>query len=378
MAGISDKALNKLSSQYKFNGGVELEEDFGVNLYSTFFRQYDPQLGRFNGVDILSQQSSSLSPYQFGLNNPIHFNDPLGDRAVTMGDIERMWNNPNGGHWGSGSGVELFGSQDEAFMFGALQMEQNGMWGGGSGWAGSFGEALGRYNGGNITEGMVAGFYKATWGGQASNISAAAVNGGFNVSFTATSSGNSYSDYFVTAESIMSSFGFLDGLYGNRLTTLQAGFGFSEFMASTELAIAALRPSYVAAASMAKHAVNDVPLWLKKNIFVSPLLKNNNAIPLGRISPSAARNGAKFLNTAAPVLTGVAIVTTGYDILKDGKLSVGDGFQGANTALQIIFPVYGVLYGLVDLGFSVFSDRSLTDRIKTGIDSNITGTISLY
>jgi RHS repeat-associated protein len=369
MAGISDKALNKLSSQYKFNGGVELEEDFGVNLYSTFFRQYDPQLGRFSGVDILSQQSHGLSPYQFGLNNPIHFNDPLGDRAVAMGDIERMWNSPNGGHWSSGSGVELFGSQDDAFMFGALQMEQNSMWGGGSGWAGSFGEALGRYNGGNITEGMVAGFYKATWGNQATNISAKAVSGGFNVAFTATSSGNSYSDYFVTAESITSSFGFLQGLYGNRSAVLQAGFGFSEFTASTELALAALRPSYIAAASLAKHGVPEVPLFLKKNVFASPLLRNNNALYLGRISSSAAKNGAAVMKYAGPGLTFLAVGTTAYDILKDGKISVGEGFQAVNTALQIIFPVYGVFYGLVDLGFSIFTDRSLTDRIKTGIDS---------
>lgn len=81
MAGISDKAINKLSSQYKFNGGIELEEDYGVNLYSTFFRQYDPQLGRFSGVDLLSEEMSNFSPYQFGFNNPVLFNDPFGDKA---------------------------------------------------------------------------------------------------------------------------------------------------------------------------------------------------------------------------------------------------------------------------------------------------------
>ena len=51
MAGISDKALLKQDSKNKFNGGVELEEDYGVNLYSTFYRNYDPQIGRFGGVD---------------------------------------------------------------------------------------------------------------------------------------------------------------------------------------------------------------------------------------------------------------------------------------------------------------------------------------
>jgi RHS repeat-associated protein len=96
MAGISDKALNKLSSQNKFNGGVELEEEYGVNLYSTFFRQYDPQLGRFSGVDLLAEQSIGVSTYQFALNNPIYFNDPLGLKQELpryIGDGKYMFKN---------------------------------------------------------------------------------------------------------------------------------------------------------------------------------------------------------------------------------------------------------------------------------------------
>ncbi|HEY5405519.1 MAG TPA: hypothetical protein VIJ92_00465 [Ginsengibacter sp.] len=62
MAGISDKAINKLDSKNKFDGGTELEEDYGVNLYSTFYRQYDPQIGRFGGIDAMSDQTTCLSP----------------------------------------------------------------------------------------------------------------------------------------------------------------------------------------------------------------------------------------------------------------------------------------------------------------------------
>jgi len=78
MAGISDAAMGKLDSKNKFNGGVELEEDYGVNLYSTFYRQYDPQIGRFGGVDVLSEKTIGLSMYQFAINNPISYNDPTG------------------------------------------------------------------------------------------------------------------------------------------------------------------------------------------------------------------------------------------------------------------------------------------------------------
>jgi RHS repeat-associated protein len=79
MQGISSKAAGRLSSNYKFNGGVELEE--ATQLYSTFYRQYDQQLGRFSGVDIRSEELNAWSTYQFGYNDPIAFNDPYGDKA---------------------------------------------------------------------------------------------------------------------------------------------------------------------------------------------------------------------------------------------------------------------------------------------------------
>ena len=89
MAGISDAALGKLNSQNKFNGGTELEDDYGVNLYSTFYRRYDPQIGRFSGVDILSERSASVSNYQFALNDPISLNDPTGSQETrTQGEGE--------------------------------------------------------------------------------------------------------------------------------------------------------------------------------------------------------------------------------------------------------------------------------------------------
>ena len=78
MAGISDKALLKPTNPYKFNGGSELEEDGGLNYYNTFYRKYDPQTGRFTGVDMQAEQFSGLNPYQFAANNPILFNDVTG------------------------------------------------------------------------------------------------------------------------------------------------------------------------------------------------------------------------------------------------------------------------------------------------------------
>ena len=50
--------------------------------YNTFYRKYDAQIGRFTGVDILSEGSAGLTPYQFGGNNPVMFNDPSGAKFV--------------------------------------------------------------------------------------------------------------------------------------------------------------------------------------------------------------------------------------------------------------------------------------------------------
>ncbi|MBK8712290.1 MAG: hypothetical protein IPL97_10530 [Niastella sp.] len=48
MAGISTKALNNVApNNYKFNAGNELNENFGINLYETFYRLQDVQTGRF-------------------------------------------------------------------------------------------------------------------------------------------------------------------------------------------------------------------------------------------------------------------------------------------------------------------------------------------
>jgi len=41
-------------------------------------RKYDPQIGRFAGVDLVAAQSPGRSPYHYGGNDPIFFNDPTG------------------------------------------------------------------------------------------------------------------------------------------------------------------------------------------------------------------------------------------------------------------------------------------------------------
>jgi RHS repeat-associated protein len=78
MKAISSQAATKMQTRYKFNAGSELEDNFDVNYYETSFRQYDAQIGRFTGIDMLAESYAAITPYQFGGNNPITINDPTG------------------------------------------------------------------------------------------------------------------------------------------------------------------------------------------------------------------------------------------------------------------------------------------------------------
>jgi RHS repeat-associated protein len=65
------------SYKYKYNG-KELQDELGLNVTAMDFRQYDPAIGRFNGMDRLAEFTHSITPYRFALNNPNYFNDPSG------------------------------------------------------------------------------------------------------------------------------------------------------------------------------------------------------------------------------------------------------------------------------------------------------------
>lgn len=88
MAEICDKALLKQNTPYKGNGGVELEEDFGVQYYNTLFRKYDPQIGRFSSIDLLSEKYENLTPYNFAGSSPIILNDPSGANMRRPGNTD--------------------------------------------------------------------------------------------------------------------------------------------------------------------------------------------------------------------------------------------------------------------------------------------------
>ena len=63
---------------YKYNG-KELDRKGGLGWYDYGARMYDAALGRFMKTDRFSEKYVSLSPYQYGANNPVNNIDVNGD-----------------------------------------------------------------------------------------------------------------------------------------------------------------------------------------------------------------------------------------------------------------------------------------------------------
>jgi RHS repeat-associated protein len=68
---------NAVGNRFLYNAGSELNATTG--LYQTLYRDYDAALGRFIQIDPLALAQHDMSPYQYGNNNPVAFNDPNGD-----------------------------------------------------------------------------------------------------------------------------------------------------------------------------------------------------------------------------------------------------------------------------------------------------------
>ncbi|WP_425237720.1 DUF6443 domain-containing protein [Ulvibacterium sp.] len=68
---------NSTAQLWRYNG-QENEEALGLNVTEMTFRQYDPAIGRFNGMDRFTEFSYDITPYRFAFNNPIYWSDPSG------------------------------------------------------------------------------------------------------------------------------------------------------------------------------------------------------------------------------------------------------------------------------------------------------------
>jgi len=92
--GLKHKGYNNVITgrdhKYGF-GGKEYNDELGLDWYDVSARNYDPALGRWMNLDPLAEKMRRHSPYNFGFDNPIYFQDydgmaPSGPDWIKNGD----------------------------------------------------------------------------------------------------------------------------------------------------------------------------------------------------------------------------------------------------------------------------------------------------
>ncbi|NER12848.1 RHS repeat-associated core domain-containing protein [Leptobacterium flavescens] len=126
--GLKHKGYNNLvrstniAQKFTFNG-QQFDESLNLNVSEMTFRQYDPTIGRFVGIDPLSELRPDYTPYRFGYNNPIYWNDPTGliEQSVLLDIYNRsssgtIWYNDNhSGFYTNNGGYVGYTSDDTSF-----------------------------------------------------------------------------------------------------------------------------------------------------------------------------------------------------------------------------------------------------------------------
>ena len=108
MGGISSKAFARLENKKQYNS-IEHTTDLDLNQYDAFFRNLDPQIGRFIQIDPETESQENVSPFESMGNNPILNVDPLGDFKTRFGAWwHSLW---HGGTVGKNSNGEYFVSK---------------------------------------------------------------------------------------------------------------------------------------------------------------------------------------------------------------------------------------------------------------------------
>jgi RHS repeat-associated protein len=81
MAGISSKALNNAPENKRKYNSIEFNEDLDLDVYDAYYRNLDPQTGRWWQIDPETDGYEDISPYASMYNNPIRISDPLGNEG---------------------------------------------------------------------------------------------------------------------------------------------------------------------------------------------------------------------------------------------------------------------------------------------------------
>jgi len=71
IGGLLHGGKNTIATNKYLYNGKELQTDYNFDLYDYGARFYDPQLGRFTGIDPIAEKYAFVTPYNYAENSPI-------------------------------------------------------------------------------------------------------------------------------------------------------------------------------------------------------------------------------------------------------------------------------------------------------------------
>ena len=328
-----------------YNAGSEWQDDIEglADYYSTFFREYDAIIGRFNGVDPLAEMTDEISTYAYANNNPVMMNDPLADY--------KAWHDPQYGDNSSRYTVDRL-----------MAMWGWGDWsggGGGGGYEGSYQQLKDNINSygheawREINADALREYFENLWSGTDGISIGVRESGGvkkgkgFNVTW--------YQDIPTSEGSLAAGGKFVSIAEAVNLlekerepTQLEKGIGgFQKGFTLTDL-------TTISTSEKASR-------YIAGNIYG---VRNFSKAKTSLKTATGFKNISRGLGAANIILTGVDAFTN-----PDGP-QIHHGIDAVIGVASIVFPVFGIVYGIFDIGFQIFTGKSISQHIENAIKDN--------
>jgi RHS repeat-associated protein len=114
---VSSSEVKNRKDKFTYNGKELLTDlDLGWNDYGA--RMYDASIGRWSAVDRFAEKYNPMSPFQYGVNNPILMIDINGDSTFATMNKNGTYNVVGGNLEGNDNGIYIKNSDGSANMIG--------------------------------------------------------------------------------------------------------------------------------------------------------------------------------------------------------------------------------------------------------------------